>query len=196
MQVVADVDEADIGNVAEGQRVTFTVDAYPNDIFEGVVTQVRLEATETSNVITYETIINAPNADLKLKPGLTANVTIYTQEERNTLYLPLKCMRFMPEPPQGAHGLVDMAPEAPADTVRSGNENSRMVWVMKEDGSLEPRNIETGMDNGVNIVIKSGLTEGEKVATGYIQSTATSSVTPSNDENPFMPGPPGGNKKK
>lgn len=71
-----------------------------------------------------------------------------------------------------------------------------MVWVMKEDGSLEPRNIETGMDNGVNIVIKSGLTEGEKVATGYIQSTATSSVTPSNDENPFMPGPPGGNKKK
>ena len=118
MQVVADVDEADIGNVAEGQRVTFTVDAYPNDIFEGVVTQVRLEATETSNVITYETIINAPNADLKLKPGLTANVTIYTQEERNTLYLPLKCMRFMPEPPQGAHGLVDMAPEAPADTVR------------------------------------------------------------------------------
>lgn len=196
MQVVADVDEADIGNVAEGQRVTFTVDAYPNDIFEGVVTQVRLEATETSNVITYETIINAPNADLKLKPGLTANVTIYTQEERNTLYLPLKCMRFMPEPPQGAHGLVDMAPEAPADTVRSGNENIRMVWVMKEDGSLEPRNIETGMDNGVNIVIKSGLTEGEKVATGYIQSTATSSVTPSNDENPFMPGPPGGNKKK
>lgn len=78
MQVVADVDEADIGDVAVGERVTFTVDAYPNDTFEGTVKQVRLQATTTNNVVTYEVVISAPNAELKLKPGLTANVTIYT----------------------------------------------------------------------------------------------------------------------
>ena len=78
MQVIADVDEADIGQVMDGQRVTFSVDAYPNDIFEGVVTQVRLEATVESNVVTYEVVISAPNPDLKLKPGLTATVSIYT----------------------------------------------------------------------------------------------------------------------
>src|SRR5574344_841451 len=73
MQVVADVDEAAIGDVKEGERVSFTVDAYPNDTFDGTVTQVRQEATTTNNVVTYEVVISAPNADLKLKPGLTAN---------------------------------------------------------------------------------------------------------------------------
>lgn len=82
MRVVADVDEADIGDVKEGARATFTVDAYPNDTFNGKVTQVRQEATTTNNVVTYEVVISAPNADLKLKPGLTANVTIYTAENR------------------------------------------------------------------------------------------------------------------
>ena len=77
MQVVADVDEADIGDVKKGERVTFTVDAYPDDTFEGVVTQVRLEATTTNNVVTYEVVISAPNADMKLKPGLTANAFLY-----------------------------------------------------------------------------------------------------------------------
>ena len=80
MRVVADVDEADIGGVRTGQRVTFTVDAYPDDTFQGYVTQVRQEATTTNNVVTYEVVISAPNNDLKLKPGLTANVNIYTSE--------------------------------------------------------------------------------------------------------------------
>lgn len=198
MQVVADVDEADIGNVTEGQRVTFTVDAYPNDIFEGTVTQVRLEATETSNVITYETIINAPNADLKLKPGLTANVTIYTQEERDILYLPLKNLRFVPEPPKGASIAPEQAHENIEPAMLPDNKHRRTVWVMKDDGALEPRTVEIGMDNGVNIVIRSGLTEGEKVATGYTQAGTTTNATVSDDEgaSPFMPGHPGGNKKK
>lgn len=198
MQVVADVDEADIGNVTEGQRVTFTVDAYPNDIFEGTVTQVRLEATETSNVITYETIINAPNADLKLKPGLTANVTIYTQEERDILYLPLKSLRFVPEPPKGASIAPEQAHENIEPAMLPDNKHRRTVWVMKDDGALEPRTVEIGMDNGVNIVIRSGLTEGEKVATGYTQAGTTTNATVSDDEgaSPFMPGHPGGNKKK
>ena len=96
MQVVADVDEADIGGVKEGNRVTFTVDAYPDDTFEGIVKQVRLQATTTNNVVTYEVVISAQNADLKLKPGLTANVTIFTQERAGVLAVPNKALRFTP----------------------------------------------------------------------------------------------------
>ena len=200
MQVVADVDEADIGNVAVNQRVTFTVDAYPNDIFEGEVTQVRLEATETSNVITYEVIINAPNQELKLKPGLTANVTIYTNEERDVLYLPLKSLRFVPEPPKGekkapeglpATAAMTEQPEIPTDATH------RIVWV-KTAAGLEPRTIEVGIENGVSIAIHSGLTEGEQVAVGYQQNTAAiqPNESESQEESPFMPQRPGGNKKK
>ena len=98
MRVIADIDEADIGGVKEGQRVTFTVDAFPDDKFEGRVTQVRQEATTTSNVVTYEVVISAPNADLKLKPGLTANVTIYTMEKNNVMTVSSKALRFTPNP--------------------------------------------------------------------------------------------------
>ena len=97
MQVVADVDEADIGNVKVGERVTFTVDAYPDNTFSGTVKQVRQEATTTNNVVTYSVVITAPNADLKLKPGLTATVTIYTQENKGVLSVPSKALRFTPE---------------------------------------------------------------------------------------------------
>ena len=97
MQVVADVDEADIGDVKEGERVSFTVDAYPDDTFEGTVKQVRQEATTTNNVVTYEVVISAPNADLKLKPGLTANVTIYTAERKGVLSVQSKALRFTPQ---------------------------------------------------------------------------------------------------
>ena len=90
MRVIADIDEADIGEVKEGQRVSFTVDAFPNDVFEGHVTQVRQQATTESNVVTYEVVISAPNADLKLKPGLTANVTIFTLEKNDVLTVPAK----------------------------------------------------------------------------------------------------------
>ena len=99
MRVIADIDEADIGGVKEGQRVTFTVDAFPDDKFEGEVTQVRQEATTTSNVVTYEVVISAPNKDLKLKPGLTANVTIYTLEKNDIMAVPSKALRFMPASP-------------------------------------------------------------------------------------------------
>lgn len=92
MQVIADVDEADIGQVLEGQRVTFTVDAFPDDTFEGDVTQVRLNPTTESNVVTYEVVIDAPNPELKLKPGLTANITVYTMEKDNILLAPLKAV--------------------------------------------------------------------------------------------------------
>ena len=96
MQVVANVDEADIGGVKEGDRVTFTVDAYPDDTFEGEVKQVRLEPTTTNNVVTYEVVISAPNTDLKLKPGLTANVTIFTQERAGVLAVPTRLSASLP----------------------------------------------------------------------------------------------------
>jgi HlyD family secretion protein len=96
MRVIADIDEADIGGVAEGQRVSFTVDAYPDDVFNGSVTQVRQEATTESNVVTYEVVISAPNDDLKLNTGLTANVTIYTTEKPNVLAVPTKALKFAP----------------------------------------------------------------------------------------------------
>ena len=102
MQVVADVDEADIGGVEEGQRVSFTVDAYPNDTFEGTVTQIRLGedsstssgSSTSSTVVTYEVVISAPNPDLKLKPRLTANVTIYTLDRKDVLSVPARALRF------------------------------------------------------------------------------------------------------
>lgn len=96
VQVVADVDEADIGQVTEGSEVSFTVDAFPGITFEGVVNQVRMEAITTSNVVTYEVVIHAENPYLKLKPGMTANISIYSMRKNNVLRLPVKATRFNP----------------------------------------------------------------------------------------------------
>ena len=96
MRVIADIDEADIGDVKVGQRVTFTVDAFPDDTFQGAVKQVRQQPTTESNVVTYQVVISAPNGDLKLKPGLTANVTIFTMEHNGVLAVSSKALRFTP----------------------------------------------------------------------------------------------------
>ena len=98
MQVEANVDEADIGMVIEGQRVEFTVDAFPDETFSGKITEVRLQPTETSNVITYTVIVSAANPDLKLKPGMTASITAYVEEVNDVLVLAGKALRFTPGP--------------------------------------------------------------------------------------------------
>ena len=134
MQVIADVDEADIGGVKEGQRVEFSVDAYPNDTFEGTVTQVRLEATEESNVVTYEVVISAHNPDLKLKPGLTANVTIYIAERRNVINIPLKALRFVPDMPSGQAPAAESQPQPQ----KPGNDSLKTIWV-QENNTWTPR---------------------------------------------------------
>ena len=192
MQVIADVDEADIGGVQEGQRVIFTVDAYPNDTFEGTVTQVRLEATEESNVVTYEVVISAHNPDLKLKPGLTANITIYTAERRNVVNIPLKARRFVPDPTSGKKR---HEPEDLPQQEISGNDSLKIVWV--QDGQeWKPRKVVVGMDNSVNVEICSGLEAGETVAIdrkSNINATNRQS-SEEKEESPFMPKPPG--KKK
>lgn len=186
MQVVADVDEADIGDVKEGERVTFTVDAYPDDTFEGKVKQVRQEATTTNNVVTYEVVISAPNADLKLKPGLTANVTIYTAERKGVLSVPSKALRFTPQKETvGKMKIVDAA-----------NAKNK-VWTI-EGNSIVAHKVNIGMTDGTNTQIVSGIAEGTKVITG-LNVTGGEEKMPmesQGEKSPFAPGPPGKNKRK
>lgn len=186
MQVVADVDEADIGDVKEGERVSFTVDAYPDDTFEGEVKQVRQEATTTNNVVTYEVVISAPNADLKLKPGLTANVTIYTAERKGVLSVPSKALRFTPQKETvGKMKIVDAA-----------NAKNK-VWTI-EGNSIVAHKVNIGMTDGTNTQIVGGIAEGTKVVT-ELNVTGGEEDMPmeaQGEKSPFAPGPPGKNKRK
>lgn len=189
MRVIADVDEADIGQVADGQRVQFTVDAYPDDTFEGTVEQVRLEATTESSVVTYEVVITAHNPDLKLKPGLTANVTIYTLEKENALSIPTKALRFVPD--AGLFSELDMS--VASDSVPAVA-RKREVWV-RSGQRLTPRYVTTGAASGDRTEILDGLTDGEEVAVA-MTSTAAVEQMPTAERSPFMPTPPGGGNKK
>ena len=189
MRVIADVDEADIGQVADGQRVQFTVDAYPDDTFEGTVEQVRLEATTESSVVTYEVVITAHNPDLKLKPGLTANVTIYTLEKENALSIPTKALRFVPD--AGLLSELDMSVASDSVPAVAGK---REVGV-RSGQRLTPRYVTTGAASGDRTEILDGLTDGEEVAVA-MTSTAAVEQMPTAERSPFMPTPPGGNKKK
>ena len=179
MRVIADVDEADIGGVVEGLQATFTVDAFPEDVFKGSVTQVRLQPTTESNVVTYEVVVDAPNPDLKLKPGLTANLTIYTMQKDSVLLVPLKALRFQPE----------NAPEPVAD---SANPRARVLWTQSPQG-LQPVNVMTGDNDGIFAEITGDIKEGDKVVTGV--DIGVSSISDGQGEaNPFMPSPPGARK--
>ena len=198
MQVVADVDEADIGGIEEGQRASFTVDAYPNDVFDGVVTQIRLgdasssssASSSTSTVVTYEVVISAPNPDLKLKPRLTANVTIFILDKKDVLSVPNRALRFTPEAP--LIGKNDIVKDC---------EGEHKVWT-REGTTFTAHPVKIGISNGISTEIISGVAEGTKVVT-----EATIGAMPDENMNrepgqgngersPFMPGPPGNNKKK
>lgn len=186
MQVVADVDEADIGDVKEGERVTFTVDAYPDDTFEGTVKQVRQEATTNNNVVTYEVVISTPNADLKLKPGLTANVTIYTAERKGVLSVQSKALRFTPQKETvGKMKIVD----------QTGNAKNK-VWTI-EGNSIVAHKVNIGMTDGTNTQILNGISAGIKVVTGLNVTGGEQEeeqANASSERSPFAPGPRG--KKK
>ncbi len=189
MQVIADVDEADIGQVKDGQRVEFTVDAYPDDTFEGTVQQVRLEATTESSVVTYEVVISAYNPDLKLKPGLTANVTIYTLEKEHALAIPTKALRFVPD----AELLSEIGLTIDGEPGKA-EAGKRELWI-KNGERLTPRYVTSGAASGELTEITEGLADGEEVAVGLsVASDEHESVTA--ERNPFMPSPPGGNKNK
>ena len=183
MRVIADIDEADIGGVKEGQRVTFTVDAFPDDKFEGNVTQVRQQATTSSNVVTYEVVISAPNKDLKLKPGLTANVTIFTLEKPGVLAVPSKALRFMPNEALLSKGQKIEDVEA-----------QQKVWT-QEGQTFKAHAVETGTTNGLLTEITSGLSEGTEVLVDFTISGGSEEQKGEQAQNPFMPRPKNNNNK-
>lgn len=186
MRVVADVDEADIGDVKTGERVSFTVDAYPDDTFSGTVTQVRQEATTTNNVVTYEVVISAPNADLKLKPGLTANVTIYTQELSDVQSVTSKSLRFSPtkETVGKKYKIQDIA-----------NAKNK-VWTL-EGNVLKAHRVSIGMSDGNHTQILSGISSGTTIITEIEVSTSDDEEEQESQErSPLAPGPKKNNKKK
>ena len=187
MQVVANVDEADIGQVKEGQRVTYTVAAYPDDVFEGRVRQVRLEATTTSNVVTYEVVINAPNPDLKVKPGLTATITIYTLEEDDVLSVPTKALRFSPD----TEIMKSLGITVEGEATRS--DSTKNVWVRNGD-TIRPVQVVAGNTSGDRTGISGVLKDGDEVITGLTAETRNKQKTV--ERSPFAPGPRGGQAKK
>lgn len=184
MRVIADIDEADIGGVKEGQRVSFTVDAFPDDHFEGQVTQVRQQATTESNVVTYEVVISAPNNDLKLKPGLTANVTIYTLEKNDVLAAPAKALRFQPNEAFLQKG----------ETI-DDCEGDHKVWT-KEGTVFKAHKVEIGTTNGIMTEIVSGIKEGTEVLTDFNISGGVADAEQQQGGNPFMPRPRNNNNNK
>lgn len=184
MQVVADVDEADIGGVKEGDRVTFTVDAYPDDTFEGTVKQVRLQATTTNNVVTYEVVISAQNADLKLKPGLTANVTIYTQERTGVLAVANKALRFTPtkETVGKDMKIVDC-------------KGKNKVWTL--DGkTLTAHPVNIGQTDGMHTEITKGLKAGQQIVTEIVVNTPEDDSEDQQQSQGLISGPGPRGKKK
>ena len=183
MQVVANVDEADIGGVKEGDRVTFTVDAYPDDTFEGTVKQVRLEATTTNNVVTYEVVISAPNADLKLKPGLTANVTIYTQERSGVLAVANKALRF-----------TTTKETVGKDMKIVDCKGKNKVWTLNGN-TLTAHPVTIGQSDGINTEITKGLKQGDKIVTEIVVNVPEEEDAPQQSQGLISgPGPRG--KKK
>ena len=182
MRVIADIDEADIGGVKEGQRVSFTVDAFPDDTFEGMVTQVRQQATTESNVVTYEVVISAPNNDLKLKPGLTANVTIFTLEKNNVLTVPSKALRFTPNEVLLEKGqTIDDC------------EGDHKLWTL-EGNTFKAHQVEIGTNNGMVTEIVSGIGAGTEVLVDF-SFGGGDEAGQQQASNPFMPRPRGNNNK-
>ena len=184
MQVIANVDEADIGGVAVGNRVNFTVDAYPDDTFQGVVKQVRLEATTTNNVVTYEVVISAPNADLKLKPGLTANVTIFTKEQANILSVANKALRFTPtkETVGKDMKIVDC-------------KGKNKVWTLNGN-TLTAHSVNIGQSDAMHTQIISGIKAGQSVVTEIVVDASEDEDDSQQQSQGLISGPGPRGKKK
>lgn len=190
MQVQANVDEADIGAIKEGLRATFTVDAFLEDVFKGNIREIRLQPSTSSNVVTYRTLINASNDDQKLKPGMTANITIYTKEVENALLISAEALKFKPDSTAAKDfELVPFAkqPDAgPAKVAPLLNHHEAYVWIVKDKRLLQKK-IKTGINNNTLVEVLEGLTEDDVVATKVDQSAVVSTGVSSS---PFMPKPP------
>ena len=202
MQVLANIDEADIGQVKTGQEVSFTVDAYPDDIFKGIVTQVRLEPITTSNVVTYKVVIEAPNPEFKLMPGLTATITVYTFKKENILILPVQAFNF--EPTANTTTVTSKTRKSKNDentrkaAAKKDTVAGKTVWVKTRNG-MHLVQVTTGVSDAISIEILSGLHENDEVVLSLIETTTTkvksaAGTSGSGTTNPFMPKRPGSNK--
>jgi HlyD family secretion protein len=191
MQVEASVDEADVGNISKGERATFTVDAFLNDTFKGNIQEIRLNPTISSNVVTYTTIINTSNDDNKLKPGMTANITIFTKEVNNALLIPAKAIKYSPD--STLNGKYQMT-WVNKDKKPAGA-NEAYVWVQKGPKELIQKKIKTGINDNTHIEVLEGLMASDLVVTGS-QAMGKSDAVGQGQSSPFMPKRPGGNRKR
>ena len=188
MRVIASVDEADIGSVLEGQRVEFAVDAYVGETFNGTVTQVRQNATTTNNVVTYEVVVDAPNPDLKLKPGLTANITIFTKESGEVLTVQPKALKFNPLQYDGVQGYsIDPASREMAE--KRMPKGQGILWTL--DGKVfKARQVTTGMSSKIATEV-SGVREGDVIVLEASTEEQVKKSASSEGNSPFMPKRPG-----
>ncbi|MBW1654567.1 efflux RND transporter periplasmic adaptor subunit [Flavobacterium quisquiliarum] len=210
MQVQASVDEADVGNVKAGETATFTVDAFPDDVFKGTVIEVRLQPAISSNVVTYTTIINAPNVDLKLKPGMTANIIIYTNEVKKTLLISAKAIAFQPDSTLGKQYKIRKLflgnRKGKNKNKHEGNSKSNnkspdtidhkkaIVW-KKEGDSIIPKHIRIGLDDDINVQVVEGIKEKDEIITG-VNALNQSKESKGTNSSPFMPKRGGGGGKR
>ena len=173
MQIDAAVAEADIGTVKVGQKVDFTVDAFPRRTFHGEVVQVRNAPTTVQNVVTYDTVIGVNNSELKLKPGMTANVSIIGAQRDNVLKISNAALRFRPPdatpPPRGVHGRGE-----------SGEHQTERTVYLLHGAKPGPVQIKTGISDGIFTEVLDGLKEGDRVVTATI-GKATDSAAESNN---------------
>lgn len=200
MEVEADVDEADIGMIKVGQRVDFTVDAFPDDIFKGAISEVRLQPTVSSNVVTYTVVVSVKNIDYKLKPGMTASITSYVEEVVDILTVSAKALRFDPDPEviQSYIRSTEDRPENPESNKREEkrlDKDSDIVWIVTEQG-IQPTAVEIGISDGITTEIISGLKEGDKIIKSLSQiSGSVEKMDKDSEGSPFMPSRPGKGKK-
>ncbi|WP_415326151.1 efflux RND transporter periplasmic adaptor subunit [Chryseobacterium sp. MMS23-Vi53] len=202
MQIRASVDEADIGNIKVGQKATFTVDAFPDETFNGSVSEVRLQPTVSSNVVNYTTMINADNSSLKLKPGMTANITIYTEVLDNVMKIPVAATSFRPDSlvvkkykinspfTNGKNGKKGKDNGQRKEKSGTENKDKAGVWVIGKDSVITRKRIKTGMDNDTEIQVISGLNKTDNIITGYKNLSKKSSG--GGAKSPFMPQRRGG----
>ncbi|OPC06360.1 efflux transporter periplasmic adaptor subunit [Elizabethkingia ursingii] len=201
MQVRATIDEADIGNVQTGQKVSFTVDAFPNESFNGTVSEVRLQPTVSANVVNYITMINADNTSLKLKPGMTANITVTTKELPKVMKIPAQAIAFLPDS-LVAKAYVINAPAFKNNKKHGGfgkqgfnkkrTSDEAGVWILNKDNTIVHKKIKTGMDNDTEIQVISGIEKGDNIITGYKILSKKSSKGAA--KSPFLPQRSGGNR--
>ena len=196
MQVEANVDEADIGGVEVGQRVSFTVDAYPQEEFSGRVRQVRLSATTESNVVTYTVIIDADNPEQKLKPGLTATITIFTQELKDIDTVPASAIAFSPDTETLQKYYQQNQIKAKIPEIKTGKNKEKYIWIKNNDGSLSQKLITVGINDGINIQVVSGLSGNEQIVTSLEEQTEAVASSSEDESSPFMPKRPNNNNKK